>query len=73
MKEIAKGITVDANVRFGKPVITGTRVQVDLILRELAKGMTKEEVVKEYDLTPEQINNALEYAATKVEEELILV
>lgn len=32
MMEIAPGITVDENVRFGKPVISGTRVPVDLVV-----------------------------------------
>ena len=38
--EIAPRINVDEKVRFGKPVITGTRVPVDLILGKLAGGMT---------------------------------
>ena len=36
MKEIVLGITVDREVRFGKPVIKGTRVPVDLVLGKLA-------------------------------------
>lgn len=35
MLEIAPRITVDPEVRFGKPVIQGTRVPVDLILSKL--------------------------------------
>ena len=38
--EIANRITVDEKVRFGKPVIKGARVPVDLILGKLAGGMT---------------------------------
>lgn len=49
--EIANRITVDEKIRFGKPVIKGTRVPVDLILGKLAGGMTYEEVMTEYDLT----------------------
>jgi len=37
--EIAPRIAVDEKVRFGKPVISGTRVPVDLILAKLAGGM----------------------------------
>jgi hypothetical protein len=51
--EIANRITVDEKIRFGKPVIKGTRVPVDLILGKLAGGMTYEEVMTEYDLTRE--------------------
>jgi uncharacterized protein (DUF433 family) len=53
--EIAPGITVDERVRFGRPVISGTRVSVDLVLGKLAGGMTYDEIVKEYDLTVEDI------------------
>ncbi len=38
--EIAPKISVDDNIRFGKPVITGTYVPIDLILGKLAGGMT---------------------------------
>ena len=38
--EIAPRITVDEKIRFGKPVIKGTRVPIDLILGKLAGGMT---------------------------------
>jgi uncharacterized protein (DUF433 family) len=40
--EIAPRISVDERIRFGKPVITGTRVPVDLVLGKLAGGMTYE-------------------------------
>ena len=63
MKEIAPRITVDTKVRFGKPVIKGTRVPVDLILAKLAGGMTYEEAMAEYDLTRDDILAALDYAA----------
>ena len=53
--EIAPRISVDEKVRFGKPVITGTRVPVDLILGKLAGGMTYEEVMAEYEITHEDI------------------
>lgn len=61
--EIAPRISVDEKVRFGKPVITGTRVPVDLILGKLAGGMTYEEVMAEYEITREDILAALDYAA----------
>lgn len=73
MKEIAPEITVDPAVRFGKPVVKGTRVPVDLVIRELANGMTPEEVSREYALTGEQIQAALRYAADRVAEEEVAV
>ncbi|MBI5747055.1 MAG: DUF433 domain-containing protein [Nitrospirae bacterium] len=61
--EIAPRISADEKVRFGKPVITGTRVPVELILGKLAGGMTYEEVMGEYEITREDILAVLDYAA----------
>ncbi|HIE29496.1 TPA: DUF433 domain-containing protein [Candidatus Poribacteria bacterium] len=41
--EIAPRISVDEKICFGKPVISGTRVPVDLIIGKLAGGMTYED------------------------------
>ena len=67
--EIAPRITIDEKVRFGKPVIKGTRVPVALILSKLAGGMTYEEIMAEYDLTKEDILAVLEYAAKHLADE----
>jgi uncharacterized protein (DUF433 family) len=64
--EIAPRISVDEKVRFGKPVITGTRVPMDLILGKLAGGMTYEEAIAEYEITLEDILAVLNYAAKTV-------
>ncbi len=69
--EIAPKISIDKNVRFGKPVITGTRVPVDLILGKLAGGMTYEQVMVEYQITREDILAALDYAAKTLSNEEI--
>ena len=61
--EIAPRISVDEKIRFGKPVISGTRVPVDLIIGKLAGGMTYEEVIAEYEITREDILAILSYAA----------
>jgi len=71
--EIAYRITVDEKVQFGKPVIKGTRVPVDLIIGKLAGGMTYEEVMSEYDLTKEDILAALDYAAKRLSDEEVRV
>ncbi len=57
--EIAPRITVDPKVRFGRPVIKGTRVPVDLIIGKLAGGMSIEEVAREYAITEEDVRAAL--------------
>ncbi len=63
LMEIAPRVCVDEKVCSGKPVICGTRVPVDLILGQLAGGMTYEDVMREYDLAREDIYAALDYAA----------
>ena len=64
--EIAPRISVNEKIRFGKPVISGTRVPVDLILGKLAGGMTYEEIMAEYEITREDILAVLDYAAKTI-------
>ena len=59
---IAPRIVVDPAVRFGKPVIQGTRVPVGLVVAKLAGGMTTDEVAREYEITSEDVQAALSYA-----------
>ena len=73
MTEIAPRITVDEKVRFGKPVIKGTRVPVELVIGKIAGGMTFEEVMREYDLKKKDILAALDYAAKMLANEEVRV
>lgn len=41
-------IEVNPQIMFGKPVIRGTRITVELILRKLAGGMTPEEILRDH-------------------------
>ncbi|MCK4387312.1 MAG: DUF433 domain-containing protein [Dehalococcoidia bacterium] len=67
--EIAPRISVDERIRFGKPVVSGTRVPVDLIMGKLAGGMTYEQVMTEYQITREDILAVLDYAAKTLSSE----
>jgi uncharacterized protein (DUF433 family) len=69
--EIAPRIVVDERVRFGMPVIQGTRVPVELILGKLAGDMTIEEVMREYELQREDVLAVLAYAARLVAQEQV--
>ena len=64
-------IVVNEKVRFGKPVIKGTRVTVDEVLGALAGGMTNEEIEREYSLKRADILAALGYASKIVAEERV--
>lgn len=69
--EIAPRISVDGKVRFGKPVIAGTRVPIDLILGKLASGMSYDLIITEYEITREDILAVLDYAAKTLAHEEI--
>lgn len=66
--EIAQNITVDPAIHHGTPIITGTRVPISLIIGSLAGGMSKEEVMQEYELTKTQVEAALGYATDLVKQ-----
>lgn len=61
--EIFPGISVDPAIRFGKPCIAGTRVDVATVIGALGAGESYESVEQNYSLTREQILTALRYAA----------
>ena len=54
---------MDPDVRFGKPCIAGTRIDVATIVGLFAAGETMDTIVSEYALTIEQVRAALGYAA----------
>ena len=61
--EVFPGITMDPDVRFGKPCITGTRIDVATIVGLFAAGETVETVAAEYVLETGQVRTTLAYAA----------
>lgn len=64
-------VVIDGNVRFGKPIIKGTRITVDEIIGALAGDMTFEEIEKEYGIDKNSILAALKYATEIVSEEQV--
>ncbi len=62
-------ITSDPNILGGRACIRGMRISVSLIVNLVANGMTVEEISDEYpDLEPEDIRQALCYAAWAAED-----
>ena len=58
-------------VMLGKPVIKGTRITVELLMRKLADGFTIADILEMYPhLTPEQVRAAFAYAADKIADEI---
>lgn len=62
-------ITLDPNVMGGKPCIRGLRMTVGTVVGLLAAGRTRDEILAAYPyLEPEDISEALAYAAWRAEE-----
>jgi uncharacterized protein (DUF433 family) len=60
-------IEIDPNVMLGKPVVRGTRITVELILRKLGEGATTEELLDAYPrLTENDIHAAMLFAADSI-------
>jgi len=71
-REFNGRIVINPAVMVGKPVIKGTRIPVDAIVRLIAQGMTQEEILEDYpNLKKEDIKAALEYAAAITEGEAV--
>jgi uncharacterized protein (DUF433 family) len=68
-------IEINPKVMMGKPVIRGTRVTVELILRKLSEGARAADLLTAYPgLTREDIQAAIQYAAdTVAHEETVLL
>jgi len=66
-------IEINPEIMFGKPVIKGTRITVELILRKLAGGMSPEEILQDHPhLKLENIFDAQEFAADYLGQEDII-
>ena len=62
-------ITVDAGQMGGVPCVRGLRIPVATVVGMVADGMTETEILATYpDLEPEDIREALRYAAAAVRE-----
>ena len=63
-EELLARIVVNPKVMAGKPILKGTRITVELVLRLLAQGLSAEEIFKDYPhLTKDDIRAVLLYAA----------
>lgn len=71
---VTNRIEINPAVMLGKPVIRGTRIPVELILRKLSEGATEADLLDAYPrLTSEDIRAALAYAADSLAHETILL
>jgi uncharacterized protein (DUF433 family) len=66
---LADRIEINPAVMLGKPVIRGTRIPVELIIRKLSEGATEDDLLDAYPrLTKEDIRAALAYPLSQFKE-----
>jgi len=67
-------IEINPKVMLGKPIIRGTRITVELVLRKLGEGATHQELLEAYpNLTDGDLQAAITFAAdTLAHEEIVL-
>jgi uncharacterized protein (DUF433 family) len=66
-------IEINPRVMLGKPVIRGTRIPVELLLRKLGEGASEADLLDAYPrLTREDIQAAIRYAADTLAHEQVV-
>lgn len=71
--ELAERIEMKPEVMLGKPVIRGTRIPVELILRRISEGATEDDLLASYpQLTRNDIRAAVAFAADTIAHQEIL-
>ncbi len=66
-------IEINPAIMFGKPVIRGTRITVEHLLRKVAGGMTVDEILTDHPhLKPDDVYAAAEFAASYLAREEIV-
>lgn len=69
--EMLDRITFDPQIMGGRACIRGMRIPVSVIVGQLAHGATMDEILADYpDLEPEDVQQALQYAAWLAQEEV---
>lgn len=66
-------IIVNPDIMLGKPIIKGTRITVEIILKKLSEGMTIEELLEAYPhLTKDDVLAAISYSADVISQEELI-
>ncbi len=65
-------IHADPEILLGKPVVKGTRLAVEFILRLFAAGWTEQQILENYpSLTPESLRAIFAFAAECMQDEAL--
>lgn len=74
MDDFQDRIAINPKIMMGKPCVKGTRITVELILRELALGASVADILHSYPtLTEAGVRAACAYGAAVVADEQVLV
>ena len=72
MEKESRIVISDPDIMMGKPVISGTRITVELILEKLAAGETAEQIIEAHPkLTPQALRAALAFAAESLKADVV--
>jgi uncharacterized protein (DUF433 family) len=67
-------IEINAKIMLGKPVIRGTRIPVELVVRNLSEGADEKAILEAYPkLTSTDIHAGLRYAADSLAHEEVVL
>ena len=70
---ITERIEINPRIMLGKPVIRGTRIPVELVLRKLSEGACESDLLFAYpQLTGDDIRAAIRYAADSIAHEEVI-
>ncbi|MBK9509227.1 MAG: DUF433 domain-containing protein [Cytophagaceae bacterium] len=73
MKNYQNFIEINHQILLGKPIVKGSRIAVELILRKMSQGAKKEDILEMYpNLKNEEIEACFEYAADILANEEVL-
>ena len=64
---VSNQVVIDSEIHHGRPVIRGTRLPVTIVVGSLAGGMSFAEVEREYDITADDIRDALRFVMELVQ------
>ncbi len=71
MKNWENHIELNPEILYGKPIIKGTRIPVDLLLEKMSNGQTFEELIYDYpDLNNDDLYACLAYATLLLRNEI---
>jgi uncharacterized protein (DUF433 family) len=71
-KELLERIVINPKIMGGKPIVLGTRITVEQVLKLLAQGLSVKDILKDYPhLTEDDVSAVLLYSAKAAGEEEI--